>query len=107
MWCSVAKPLYTVNKSPYSARSLRSCLDHLGDEGSLLLMEDGVYGALTKSEFADELTKLAQAKRLHVLGSDLDARGLKNERLISGIAVVDYEGFVDLAATHSTVIAWL
>jgi tRNA 2-thiouridine synthesizing protein B len=42
-----------------------------------------------------------------VLGPDLAARGLSEERVIDGISVVDYAGFVDLAAENDKVQAWL
>ena len=39
-------PLHTVNKSPYSSTALASCLAHLTGDAAILLIEDGVYGAL-------------------------------------------------------------
>ena len=41
-----------------------------------------------------------------VLGPDLQARGLEG-KLADGIKVVDYEGFVKLAAECDTVQSWL
>jgi tRNA 2-thiouridine synthesizing protein B len=35
------------------------------------------------------------------------ARGLSEDRVIDGISVVDYAGFVDLAAENDKVQAWL
>jgi tRNA 2-thiouridine synthesizing protein B len=45
--------------------------------------------------------------KLYVLGPDLKARGLAAERIIDGIQVVDYGGFVDLTTEHDTVQSWL
>jgi tRNA 2-thiouridine synthesizing protein B len=42
-----------------------------------------------------------------VLGPDLSARGFSDQRVISGISVVDYATFVDLSAEHGKVQAWL
>jgi tRNA 2-thiouridine synthesizing protein B len=56
----------------------------------------------------EERVKLAlDSVKLFVLGPDLLARGLTEERIIDGINVVDYAGFVDLAAEHDKVQAWL
>ena len=44
---------------------------------------------------------------VYVLGPDLKARGFGDDRVIEGINVVDYGGFVDLAAEHDKVQAWL
>jgi len=44
---------------------------------------------------------------VYVLGPDLKARGFREDRLIEGIQVVDYAGFVDLATEHDKVQAWL
>jgi tRNA 2-thiouridine synthesizing protein B len=43
----------------------------------------------------------------YVLGPDVAARGLSDTPLIEGIAVVDYEGFVDLVAEHEVTQSWL
>jgi tRNA 2-thiouridine synthesizing protein B len=45
--------------------------------------------------------------KLYVLGPDLNARGFADDRVIPGINVVDYAGFVDLAAECDKVQAWL
>ena len=45
--------------------------------------------------------------KVYALGPDLQARGLAQERVLSGVEVVDYEGFVDLAVAHDKVQAWL
>ncbi len=45
--------------------------------------------------------------KLYVLGPDLKARGMAEDRVIEGVEIVDYAGFVDLAATHDKVNAWL
>jgi tRNA 2-thiouridine synthesizing protein B len=37
---------------------------------------------------------------------DLQARGMA-DRLVEGVATVDYEGFVDLVAEHPNCQSWL
>jgi tRNA 2-thiouridine synthesizing protein B len=99
--------LHTVNKSPFEKTTLAACLGHLGAESSVLLLEDGVYAALANSASEAQVKGALDSGKVYVLGPDLQARGLAEERIISGISVVDYAGFVDLAAEHDKVQAWL
>lgn len=99
--------LHTVNKSPFERNSLDSCLKFAHDGASVLLFEDGVYGAL-KGTSAEPTVKGALEKlNVYVLGPDLKARGFTEERVIEGVKVVDYAGFVDLSAENDKVQAWL
>jgi tRNA 2-thiouridine synthesizing protein B len=104
---SAVGPLHTVNKSPFADNALESCLAHLTEGAALLLMEDGVYAALATGTFAARLAPVAAKCAVYALGPDLAARGLADRPLIDGLRIVDYEGFVDLAARHSVVQAWL
>lgn len=98
--------LHTVNKSPYSKNSLDTCL-RLAKEGSaILLIEDGVYAALTDSKVTSQIETAMKKHAFYALGADLEARGVQ-DRVIDGIKVVDYAGFVDLAADNSGVQSWL
>ena len=99
--------LHTVNKSPFETNALKSCLNHVSDGDSILLIEDGVYGALLKSEIAEVVSKKLEKISIIVLAPDLKARGLNADRLIEGISTTDYAGFVDLAAKHELNQAWL
>ncbi|MBK1648007.1 sulfurtransferase complex subunit TusB [Rhabdochromatium marinum] len=99
--------LHTVNKSPFEKSSLDACLQHVLDGASVLLLEDGVYGALRGSAAAESVERALASVKVYVLGEDLKARGFGEDRLINGISVVDYAGFVDLAAEADAVQAWL
>jgi len=44
---------------------------------------------------------------VYALGPDLKARGISEDRLISGIQVVGYDGFVELASGNDKVQSWL
>jgi sulfur relay protein TusB/DsrH len=99
--------LHTVNKSPFETSSLDACLAHVGAGANVLLLEDGVYAATTGTAVEQRLQKALDSVKLYVLGPDLHARGLTEDRLIQGITVVDYAGFVDLAAENEKVQAWL
>jgi tRNA 2-thiouridine synthesizing protein B len=99
--------LHTVNKSPFEKTSLAACLGHLSAGAAVLLMEDGVYAALTQTSVEEQVKGALDSVKIYALGPDLQARGLADERVIPGISVVDYAGFVDLAAEHDKVQAWL
>jgi tRNA 2-thiouridine synthesizing protein B len=99
--------LHTVNKSPFERTSLATCLDYAGSGASVLLIEDGVYAALAGTNVESRVKEALGSVKVYVLGPDLAARGFAPERVIEGVSVVDYAGFVDLAAEHDKVQAWL
>ena len=99
--------LHTVNKSPFEKNSLETAIKFSLAGSAILLIEDGVYGAM-KGTTAEDMVKGAMAdKKVYALKSDLMARAIKNDRLIDGIEVVDYAGFVDLVEANDIVQAWL
>ena len=99
--------LHTVNKSPFERNSLESCL-RLAKKGSaILLMEDGVYGAISGTSVSDKVLSAAKDSSVYALGPDIKARGLGESQLIEGIKIVDYAGFVDLVANNDGVTPWL
>ncbi|HEY5604171.1 MAG TPA: sulfurtransferase complex subunit TusB [Gammaproteobacteria bacterium] len=99
--------LHTINKSPFERNALESCM-RLALEGSgILLIEDGVYGAVKGTAKSDLVAKAKSKIAIYALGPDLDARGISKNNLIDGVKVVDYGGFVDLVAEHSATQAWL
>jgi tRNA 2-thiouridine synthesizing protein B len=98
--------LHIVNKSPGQARSLASCLRTAQDGQSLLLIEDAVYAATAPGALACGLDQALKRLKVYVLQPDLEARGMAARR-IDGIEPVDYGGFVELVATHTTSQTWL
>jgi tRNA 2-thiouridine synthesizing protein B len=99
--------LHTVNKSPFETATLQSCLQHTTKGDAVLLVEDGVLGALKGTIVSGDIWSKRVDVGFFVLGPDLEARGLSIDRLIDGIEIVDYSGFVDLVAKHKTNQAWL
>jgi len=98
--------LHTVNKSPFEKNSLDTCL-RLSMPGScIILIEDGVYGALTGGAFAAQLQDGMRERKLYALAADLQARGIDPARLLDGVEVVDYSGFVELAASCDKIQSW-
>lgn len=98
--------LHTVNKSPFERNTLESCFSVAKEGSAILLIEDGVYGALEGTAVSGKVKEAMGKFKLYALGPDLEARGVK-DKLIDGIEVVDYAGFVNLAATNDCVNSWL
>ena len=68
--------LHTVNKSPFEKNSLETSLRLAEDNSSILLIEDGVYGALKNTSFESSIINAQKMNKFYVLGPDLKARGL-------------------------------
>ena len=99
--------LHTVNKSPFERDSLSSCI-RLATKGSaILLIEDGVFGAMAGTDHSQMVQDAMANAQVYVLGPDLAARGMSEDRVIDGIQVVDYSGFVELTTKHETCQSWL
>jgi tRNA 2-thiouridine synthesizing protein B len=97
--------LHIVNKSPLERPTLDSVV-RLARSGALLLIEDAVYAA-TKGNAAEPKLREAMTKlKVYALMPDLQARGMA-DRLVDGVATVDYDGFVDLVAEHPNCQSWL
>ena len=99
--------LHTVNKSPFEKNSLETCLRIAVEGSSVLLMEDGVYGAMNGTSLNGMLSDAGNRLQFYVLGPDLKARGLSEENVMEGIEVVGYDGFVDLVVGHDATYACL
>jgi tRNA 2-thiouridine synthesizing protein B len=98
--------LHIVNKSPTERTSLDSCL-RLATKGSaVLLIEDAVYAATKGNAAAAKLQAAMADLKVYALAPDLNARGMA-DRVLEGVNLVDYGGFVDLVAEHNTCQSWL
>ena len=98
--------LHTVNKSPFDKNSLDTCLKFAKAGSAILLIEDGVYGALHGTAIAAKVRDALGRFRIYALRPDLEARAVA-DRVQDGITVVDYDGFVDLVAEHHACQSWL
>lgn len=98
--------LHTVNKSPTERNTLESCLKHLKKGAAILLIEDGVYGALKGTSTTKMVEQTLKNFPIYALYPDIEARGMQ-DRVIDGIKLVDYSGFVDLVVEYPNVQAWL
>jgi tRNA 2-thiouridine synthesizing protein B len=98
--------LHTINKSPFSHSTLASCLQVCAKNDGVLLLEDGVFGALVSAPCAGELTSLiAAGLKVYALAPDVSARGL-GDKIRDDIALTDYNGFVQLSIDHTCVQSW-
>lgn len=93
--------LHTLNRSPTDSRVYRQLLDAMGPEDRLLLIEDGVQGALPS--LVRHFGELPG--RLFVLREDLEARGLEG-RCAAEVLVVDADGFVILTEEADKTVSW-
>lgn len=98
--------LHTVNKSPFDNGTLRCCLKFARQGSAVLLIEDGVYAAVKDTAVAKDVQAAMGSVAIYALRPDVEARGMQN-RVLDGIRLVDYEGFVDLVVEHSAVQSWI
>lgn len=98
--------LHTVNKSPFANNALELCLKHAKQGSAVLLIEDGVYAATTGTAVSQRLLDALATVSIYALKPDVEARGMQH-RLLDGIKLVDYGGFVDLVVEHHAVQSWL
>ena len=98
--------LHTVNKSPFDKNSLESCLKHTTEGSAVLLIEDGVYGALKNTAISSDLKSAMLNVSIYALEADVQARGI-DSNLLDGIELIDYKGFVELSIKHDKVQSWL
>ncbi len=97
--------LFIISQSPFAANALQSCLQHAPAGSALLLIENGVYAALANSQIAGQPIPFQQLYKVYALQEDLAARGLLLQ-VLSEIAVIDYDGFVELTLQHEQIINW-
>ncbi|MFP4137717.1 MAG: sulfurtransferase complex subunit TusB [Halomonas sp.] len=92
--------LHILNRAPDSV-ACRQALAAMGPEDRLLLIEDGVIGALAAQR--DAFPGLAG--RLYALREDLESRGMLARRA-DDVRVVDVEGFVALTEECERTVSW-
>jgi len=98
--------LHTINKSPFEKNSFETCIRFAKDGSSILFIEDGVYAALQGTRITPAVEAALKNHTVYALGPDLAARGVQ-DKVLEGVKVVDYSGFVDLVAENNAVQSWL
>lgn len=94
--------LHTVNKSPFQQATLSQCLSLCDKEDGVILLEDGVYGALRVNPQAKQLSMV----QCFAIEADLQTRGLLAKPLIKQINLIDFDDFVTLSCQYSQVLSW-
>ncbi len=95
--------LHIVNKSPFTHGVLASCLDKLQANDAIILIEDGVYAAMTSHSSA---VSLEQLNKCYALEKDIVARGLPLGALLPNIQLIDYDRFVNLCVEYPLNHSW-
>lgn len=98
--------LHIINKSPFETSTLETCLRMAQPGHALLLIEDGVYAATQGSAAAERMRQACTTLKVYALQPDMDARGV-TPKVIEGVSLVDYGGFVDLTEQYDTSHSWL
>jgi tRNA 2-thiouridine synthesizing protein B len=98
--------LHTVNKSPFDHNTLETCLKFARQGSALLLIEDGVYAAARDTVVSKQVQEAMKSVSIYALTPDVEARGMQH-RVMDGVRLVDYGGFVDLVVEHNAVQSWL
>jgi tRNA 2-thiouridine synthesizing protein B len=98
--------LHTVNKSPFDHNSFETCLKFARQGSAVLLIEDGVYAAAADTAVSKRVQEAMKSVSIYALRPDVEARGMQN-RVMDGVRLVDYGGFVDLVVEHNAVQSWL
>ncbi|HAG46403.1 MAG TPA: sulfurtransferase complex subunit TusB [Gammaproteobacteria bacterium] len=98
--------LHTVNKSPYQSDALTTCFGLAQPGSAVLLIEDGIYGAMTNTKFSAAVVIAQQCCAIYVLEPDLQARGFNTDSIMNAIQTIDYDGFVSLVEDNPVVQAW-
>ena len=99
--------LHIINKSPFDRNSLGTCVDLSLAGSAIILIEDAVVAARQGTTFEAMVKDTMGNRKVYALGPDLDARGIDPSKIIDGIEVVDYAGFVNLTTTHDSLQSWL
>jgi len=95
--------LFIVNKSPYQTDNLKSCLKLADRATPVLLYEDAVFGAASGTILEPMIREALKKHEVYALEPDLKARAV--DKLIDGVKVIDYPGFVTLVEKHN-VCSW-
>jgi tRNA 2-thiouridine synthesizing protein B len=96
--------LYTINNSSLTTNSLDSLLRIAPSGSPILFYEDGVYNAVEGARDAQKVKGALEDHKIFALDADIEARGIK--RLIQGVKIISYDGFVELVEEND-VVPWL
>lgn len=98
--------LHTVNKSSFTHNTLKSCIAICANNDGILLLEDGVFGALQSAPDAEALITLnKKGVAIYALLDDIKARALEY-KIANHIQLTNHEEFVSLTIRHNCIQSW-
>jgi tRNA 2-thiouridine synthesizing protein B len=98
--------LHLVNYSFSGPAEASRCLARMGESDRLLFIGDGVFSVIAASVSSAQIESRLDRIRVFALRPDLAARGIGVDLLLPGVQIVDYSGFVRLAADYGPVQSW-
>ena len=73
----------------------------------MMRIGDAVYAVMSGTAVTSMVESAMSSTAKYALEPDLKARGIGPEKMIDGINLVGYDGFVELAVTNDKVQSWL
>jgi len=93
--------LHIVNKSSFDSPALAQCLELATAVDCIVLIADGVYGALQSNQQLKQYPG-----QVYAMDIDLLARGIDSSRCHKHIQAISYSQLVELSCEHSTSLNW-
>jgi tRNA 2-thiouridine synthesizing protein B len=93
--------LHLIKHSPFDSNAMEQCINLLGADDGVLLLENGVYGLIWQT---NRMQKLSQSHQLYVLKTDATTRGIST--IPEYFTTINYDGFVDLTLQFNSSISW-
>ena len=94
--------LHIISQSPIEL----AVLGRIDTGDQVLFIENAVLSLLKGGQLASTLVQLQTKARLFILAPDLETRGIDHERLVAGIELIEYHGFVELTVQNKVVQSW-
>jgi len=94
--------LHLIYQSPLESVTLQ----RIAINDSVLFMENALFRLLKSSRNASELETMSILHSLFVLDNEIEIRGIDPSELVTGIKVINYQGFVTLTLNHSLIQTW-
>jgi len=98
--------LHIVNHAAFDSAAVDRLLSRIGAGHTLMLMENGVYMVKSGSTAAGRLERALADLTVCALAPDLAARGIMPAEVMTGVTLLDYEGFVDLTVDNAVIHSW-
>ncbi|MCK5729049.1 MAG: sulfurtransferase complex subunit TusB [Methylococcales bacterium] len=94
--------LHLIYQSPLEIATLQ----RIGDNDSVLFLENSLFQLLKKGCSERLLTENLSSQSLFVLDDEIQLRGIQKDELITTIEVIHYEDFVHLTLENPLIQTW-